>query len=195
MFVKYIRWSLYLLYLTIKKELEYYLPNVNLFEALICFALFVILLMVTERVFRKKISVVYIIVSALYYTFLISITVLGRSGGSKSDISTLFITYKNAFLNDQINLTDIVFNMALFIPVGLLISRYKKNVFCVTVLLLTPVIIEFTQLFTGRGVFEISDIINNFVGGLIGLLIARMTAKVFRFIKKKRKDRQVERTK
>ncbi|WP_407382377.1 VanZ family protein [Ruminococcus sp.] len=194
MFVKYIRWSLYLLYLTIKKELEYYLPNVNLFEALICFALFVILLMVTERVFRKKISVVYIIVSALYYTFLISITVLGRSGGSKSDISTLFITYKNAFLNDQINLTDIVFNMALFIPVGLLISRYKKNVFCVTVLLLTPVIIEFTQLFTGRGVFEISDIINNFVGGLIGLLLARLIAKAVEIMKKKRKDKQVERT-
>lgn len=194
MFVKYIRWSLYLLYLTIKKELEYYLPNVNLFEALICFALFVILLMVTERVFRKKISVVYTIVSALYYTFLISITVLGRSGGSKSDISTLFITYKNAFLNDQINLTDIVFNMALFIPVGLLISRYKKNVFCVTVLLLTPVIIEFTQLFTGRGVFEISDIINNFVGGLIGLLLARLIAKAVEIMKKKRKDKQVERT-
>ena len=106
------------------------------------------------------------------------------------------MTYENAIAGDDGSRFDILYNIVLYIPVGLLISHYKKTTIDIIVLAVMPIAIEFTQLITTRGVFELTDIINNFIGGLIGLGIARLTAKLYRLIKDrigKRKGGQVER--
>lgn len=155
--------------------------------------LIVILLLLEIKRYRLK-SWFYIIAAAIYYTFLLTVTLIGRAEGSVSSVDHLFKTYTRAFSGDEAARLDILYNIVLYIPVGLLISHYRNNIINVIALLLIPTGIEFLQLYTGRGVFEIADIINNFIGGVIGLLIARMATMLFRYIKKKRKDGQVERT-
>lgn len=155
--------------------------------------LLALLLLLEIKRYRPK-SWFYIIVAAIYYTFLLTVTLIGRAKGSVSSVDHLFETYTRAFGGDEAARLDILYNIVLYIPVGLLISHYRNNIINVLALLLIPIGIEFLQLYTGRGVFEISDIINNFVGGLIGLLLARLIAKAVDIIKKKRKDGKVERT-
>lgn len=186
------RWQLYLFYLTVSKEFEYYLPYVNAFSAISCFALMVVITFFAEKKLSRKVSILYILLSAAYLTFLFSVTLLGRLPESKSSLSTLFITYAQALSGDMGSQIGILFNIALFMPVGWIVSRYQTTKGCMVFLLVLPLVIELLQLITSRGVFEISDIINNFVGGLIGLGFASLIGMIIKFIKNKRKGGTVE---
>ena len=155
--------------------------------------LLAILLLLEIKRYRTR-SWLYIITAAIYYTFLLTITLIGRAKGSVSSSDQLFETYSRAFSGDAAAKLDIFYNIVLYIPVGLLMSHYKRNIPDVIAMLLIPTCIELLQLYTGRGIFELSDIVNNFAGGLIGLLSARMISKAFHHIKKKRKEIMIERT-
>lgn len=166
--------------------------SINPWIASVCFAVGFVLIILADKRFSKKLSIPFSVVAALYLTFLLSLTILGREPDKQSSFDKLFYTYQQALSGDEGMAFDILFNIILYIPVGILISRYKNNLADMIFILSLTTVIEFVQLITSKGIFEISDIINNFVGGLIGLLIARMAAKLFQCIKK-RKGGRVER--
>ncbi len=78
---------------------------------------------------------------------------------------------------------DICHNILLYVPMGMLLWRYKNVKWEVLFLLFFPAAIEFAQLATCRGIFEISDILNNFIGGLIGLFTVFIIKKLYKKIR------------
>lgn len=74
---------------------------------------------------------------------------------------------------------NIAANIVIFIPLGFFISsKNPKNVFKALIICLGVILsIELIQLFFKIGFFDVDDIILNFTGSLIGLLISILTRK------------------
>ena len=115
-----------------------------------------------------------IISSVAFCTYLLIIfclTLLSREQGSTTKIdleigSTLRINARNN--------AYVVENILLFIPYGFCLAwrfgsrkRWSINIFTG---LLTTLAVEYTQLLTGRGVFQIDDILTNALGCIVGLV-------------------------
>ena len=107
-----------------------------------------------------------------YLLIIFCITLLSREQGSTNKIdlvigSTLKInTRNNAY---------VVENILLFIPYGFCLAwRFggrKKWIQNIGWGLVTTLSVECTQLITGRGVFQIDDILTNEIGCLIGIIV------------------------
>ena len=177
-------YDLYLAYLTVLHEFQAHLQNISVVAIIISFSVSLIIILFIDYFVFKKIYITHEIVSSLYITFLLSLTVLGRYPNVSSSVDTLFITYVQAGDGNEGARYAILFNIILFVPLGILITRYlRESKFAVAVLFLLPLAIELAQLITTRGVFEISDIINNFIGGMIGLGTAYLVVSLYRYIK------------
>lgn len=107
-----------------------------------------------------------------YLLIIFCLTLLSREQGSTSKIdleigSTLRInTRNNAY---------VVENILLFIPYGFCLAwrfgskkRWIVNIFTGV---LTTLAVEYTQLLTGRGVFQMDDILTNAFGCVLGLVL------------------------
>lgn len=109
-----------------------------------------------------------------YAFIMLSITFLSREGGSSSKIDLeLFSTFG---INNRNN-AYVLENVFLFVPYGFLCAWVLpniKNIFRCTMLgLLTSMGIEFLQLITERGCFQIDDILTNTVGAAVGYILYR----------------------
>ncbi len=72
------------------------------------------------------------------------------------------------------DIPDIVVNILIFIPLGLLLPILKEKnpcIFTASVGILTTIIVEITQLITAIGGFTYIDIMNNSLGTFIGLML------------------------
>lgn len=115
-----------------------------------------------------------------YLAYAIAVTLSGRETGSR-------IGYINAgifqtLLSDEANRTAAIENFLLFLPLGILLPifcrkarTWKRMGFFA---LCFSFSIEFTQLKTGRGYFQIDDILLNVLGALCGFFLY----KVFGFL-------------
>lgn len=108
----------------------------------------------------------------VYVAVIVVITFLSREGGSTKGIdlrigSSLRINARND--------AYAVENILLFLPYGFLWGLMRKNGLwnALFVGFLTSLGIEFLQLFSGRGVFQIDDLITNTLGALIGYILYR----------------------
>ena len=74
---------------------------------------------------------------------------------------------------------NIIANILVFIPLGFFVSNNNsKNVFKTLVICLPVILsIELIQLFFKIGFFDVDDIILNFLGALIGLIINLLAQK------------------
>jgi len=108
------------------------------------------------------------------------ITIIRREPGSRSGL-----------INTKLNLGSLeggvyslrqmfycILNVLLFVPWGLMIKLLRGKdcllrnyVMTVLICFSTSFFIEITQLITGRGRFEITDILMNVIGGAIGALL------------------------
>lgn len=108
----------------------------------------------------------------MYLVILFVITFFSRETGSENGMDLeLFSSWG---INDRNN-AYVVENILLFIPYGLFTTWYlggtgvfMRNAF---IGFLTSATIEFLQLFTGRGVFQIDDILTNFLGSILGWVL------------------------
>lgn len=129
---------------------------------------------------RKKYAMVYLFL--LYIIFVLSITIFRRPEGSREGIIHLFINLGFGLKTGRPSLrisAYSIYNIILFLPLGLfayLVIR-KREIFksiVATTLLGTfcSLMIEFAQLLTGRGMFELTDILTNTIGSLLGAILA-----------------------
>ena len=116
-----------------------------------------------------------IMASVGFYTYLLIIfclTLLSREQGSTTKID--LVIGSSLRINARNN-AYVVENVLLFVPYGYCLGwRFgKQNKWLVNVLfcLLTTLTVEYTQLLTGRGVFQIDDILTNAIGGALGLIV------------------------
>ena len=121
---------------------------------------------------RKPFSVAATTSFFMYVVIILFITFLSRETGSNRGIDLeLFSTWG---INDRNN-AYVVENVLLFIPYGFVcawaIRPARKFPVCLMIGLATSVGIEYMQLITQRGYFQIDDVITNTLGAVIGYLV------------------------
>ena len=166
-------------------EIQSCIYNTNIIAAVICFSLFLSVIMLFDYFIYHRVFIIFSVWASIYLTFLMALTILGRPTGQVSGFDTLFISYERLVNGGRWGFFPTLLNILMFIPFGFIVSRYyKKTKLSILALLILPILIESIQLITSRGVFEISDILNNLIGGLIGLGVLRLIA----FIKRQKES-------
>ncbi len=118
----------------------------------------------------------------VFYTFIvISVTLLSRrTSTSGSAILEPLWSYRNFLKNESIR-DQIVANIAMFIPIGLLfpfVFNWKKGIL---ISFLFSILIEVLQFITHRGLAEIDDVISNTIGLLIGTGLVVLGKKIVNY--------------
>lgn len=126
----------------------------------------------------------------IYVNIILQMTILGRSSGSRIGIDLSIHRSQWSGGTDFSRLIRLysVLNVLLFVPFGFLVSLFtvisgnRAWLQCVVVSLLSLVsslLIECVQLVTGRGYFELDDLLCNTLGGFIGCLLAVILRKLY----------------
>ncbi len=126
------------------------------------------------RRLKKPIPVAAVTSFFMYTAIILFITFLSRENGSRSGIDLqLFSTWG---INARNN-AYVVENVLLFIPYGFVcawaIKEARKFSRCVLLGFFTSIAIECLQLVTGRGYFQIDDILTNGLGAILGYILFR----------------------
>ncbi len=125
------------------------------------------------RVRRNKASFSVMAITGLitYLFIMLFITFWSRESGTNTGIDMeLFSTWG---INTRNN-AYVIENILLFVPYGFLLAwavpKARKLWTCTWIGAMTTVAIEYLQLFTGRGYFQIDDVLTNILGAFIGYL-------------------------
>jgi len=140
---------------------------------------------ITNRV-TATLLIVYLI--ALYWILILKLGVR-FSYMEKRSVNLVPFT-DPLFANGKIDISEIILNVVIFVPLGIyagvLFKRWNfaKKLF---IFFLVSLIVEALQFILAVGAFDITDIITNTSGGIIGLLIFKAIEKVFDSIVKAQK--------
>lgn len=118
---------------------------------------------------------------ALYICAILYFTLLFRDNNSAENPGILW-SYKRVFTDSEAR-SDILRNIWLFIPLGIILYRVNQNKLVILVPLVLSVFIESVQLITGKGFCEFDDIISNTLGGAIGFCAEKLTTEYIQRIK------------
>ena len=117
-----------------------------------------------------------------YLSVLVYATLL-RGGGDFGHVNLrLFMAWREAWNHFSVrNWGNVLLNIALFIPLGMLVPLLFpkcRGVRMILVVIGTTLLIECAQLFVGFSVFDVDDLFTNTLGGLMGwcLLMAVLSA-------------------
>ena len=108
-----------------------------------------------------------------YIVIVIGATIFTRSGVYEHANFNLFSSYIEAWNNySKSYWRNIILNILMFVPFGFLLplfsDRFKKFYWTLGLSFLFTFGIESTQYITKRGIFEVDDIMNNWIGAIIG---------------------------
>ncbi len=128
---------------------------------------------------NRKIEKKVVFLRTVYLSLLLCITIIGR-GKKQIEFSfeALFTTYRNVINGVKYAEYDIINNILLFIPAGVLFENktFGRTTLKIFLLSLT---LEICQMLLKCGLFEMCDLIDNTLGGIIGLLIAHYVCPFF----------------
>ena len=170
------------------RTLPHYFPEIfvsRIIISVIAFALFcAVSLFLYKRQKFNKIQCFAAILLSLYIVVLLYFTVVGRYSHEEYEYQINFFTSYRWFFqyNGEQVLRQLLINLVMLMPVGFLlpviINAKHKFLITMALSLLLTVFIETMQLITKCGSFEIDDIINNFIGAVIGMLIYMLLNKI-----------------
>lgn len=89
----------------------------------------------------------------------------------------------SAVINGQIDRQELIYNILIYVPFGLLLSlTFPRMKFLSKLLLIviSSVVFESVQYYLAIGGSDITDVINNSLGGLIGLILYDLLELIFR---------------
>lgn len=136
---------------------------------------------------RKKIQIKKLILGALfigYIVFVCELTIIGRGTShylqmNLNPFSGYIDAWKKYSLRD---LQNCIFNILMFVPLGiflpLIIAKTKEFKWLLFVVVSATLSIETYQTLSGAGIFELDDLINNSLGGIIGYQLYRLGASI-----------------
>lgn len=168
------------------------LPHVRMwssFEILCFLALFIVLFIILYNLYiRKKINkiqVIGVILLFIYYMLVYGSCVFTRNISHSDPELEIFWSWKIALKGNRVFLIEIIMNIVMFIPIGLLYRMIDNRFFrCFVIGMLLTLTIEMSQLIFQRGLFELDDIIHNVLGCMIGYVISCWIVNVLSFIRK-----------
>lgn len=145
------------------------------------------LIVLYERMCGKKVEVskkigLYLLV--IYLDFLLQMTYFRRPPGSRTGM----VTSLKEFIFCQQSAEQMLYqflNIVLFFPFGAILTvlwkelrGWRRMTVIIGVSYLCSLIIEFTQLLTQRGYFEVTDLLMNVLGGAFGCLFMSVLIKI-----------------
>ena len=109
-----------------------------------------------------------------YVIMVLGVTFLNRGSNFYGGMNlSFFSTYREAWYNFNLRHWQfVILNIVMFAPLGILLPllhpRFKRVIWTIGVAFFFTLSIEFPQLITGYGNFEIDDLFNNLLGAIIG---------------------------
>lgn len=134
--------------------------------------------------FTKRVIIAGVIFS-VYIAVVVGLTLLNRIPLEEhSAILKFFWSYGEWIQGNEQALREIIGNIVMLIPYGSLLpifyQRFRKFQWILAASFAFTLLIEVTQYFTCRGLFELDDLIHNTIGGLIGFQLFQTARKVYR---------------
>ena len=172
------------------RTLPHYFPEIFVNRIIISVIAFAVFCAVSIFLYKKhkfnKLQCGAAIVLSLYIVVLLYFTVVGRYSHEESEYKINFFTSYRWFFqyNGEQVLRQLLINLVMLMPVGFLlpiiINTKQKYLVTLALSLQLTVFIETMQLITKCGSFEIDDIINNFIGAVLGMLIYALCSKLLK---------------
>ena len=132
----------------------------------------------------KKITLSLLIMYLLVLTWIIVFKLQFSFSGLPAIRNINLIPFgESVIVNGKISFTELIKNVIVFIPFGILISVLRdKETFIKKIIpiVLTSLLFEVLQFIFGIGASDIIDVINNSLGGVIGIAIAFGISKIFK---------------
>lgn len=132
----------------------------------------------------KKITLSLLIMYLLVLTWIIVFKLQFSFSGLPAIRNINLIPFgESVIVNGKISFTELIKNVIVFIPFGILISVLRdKETFIKKIIpiVLTSLLFEVLQFIFGIGASDITDVINNSLGGIIGIAIAFGISKIFK---------------
>lgn len=170
------------------RTLPHYFPEIfvnRIIISMIAFAVFcTVSIFLYKRQKFNKMQCAAAILLSLYIVVLLYFTVTGRYSHEEYEYKINFFTSYRWFFqyNGEQVLRQLLINYVMLMPVGFLlpvvINAKHKYLITLALSLLLTVFIETLQLITKCGSFEVDDIINNFVGAVLGMLIYMLFSRI-----------------
>lgn len=150
----------------------------------------------TVRLYKKgkldKTQTVACGVLVVWGSFVLLLTVIGRR--SHPDVVfvhnfELFSSYRQIIDERHTSLLiSVIENILMFTPIGFTLSVVFRNkhrfIIPLAICFLLSLFIETCQLILNAGMFELDDLFNNTLGGLIGIIICMTISLIYRTIRK-----------
>lgn len=115
----------------------------------------------------------------MYLTIMLMISFFSRESGSKEGIDMQLLSTWG--INNR-NKAFFVENIIFFVPYGFLLAwavrPARRGITAAMLGAVTSLVIESMQLVTGRGVFQIDDIVTNTAGALAGCLLFGIVVRI-----------------
>ena len=155
--------------------------------AFLCFALYVFTAKWTQKKKEKPLPIrTYAegLVFAIYIALILGGTLLNRTAGTQYETEWIpFWSYWDTFVKgDPYLLRQMVYNVLVFVPWGILCSMMLKKEKCAKVVIGSGAMfslgIELCQLLFRCGLFEFDDIFHNTLGAAIGLGLWKLGSKI-----------------
>ena len=172
------------------RTLPHYFPEIfvnRIIISVIAFAVFcAVSIFLYKRQKFNKMQCAAAILLSLYIVVLLYFTVTGRYSHEEYEYKINFFTSYRWFFqyNGEQVLRQLLINFVMLMPVGFLlpvvIKAKHKYLITMALSLLLTVFIETMQLITKCGSFEVDDIINNFIGAVLGMLIYALCSKLLK---------------
>lgn len=144
-------------------------------------------------------QVVACIILFIWSAVILFLTVLGRRyhEGYYTVNLELFSSYQKIFAeHDRAIMMSVIQNIVIFIPIGFSLSVVFKNkhrfIIPLAISFSLSLLIEISQLLLNSGYFELDDLFNNTLGGIIGIILFLIVTLIYRNIQKHRKEVSLE---
>ncbi|MBQ7964961.1 MAG: VanZ family protein [Ruminococcus sp.] len=115
-------------------------------------------------------NLIYSVLLSASITVILMFTIM-RDQANNNIQGDIFNSVNMIINGDGESLIDFGFNVLLFVPFSILFRLKNSVVTTLLVVLVLSLCIEMTQLYCRVGLFEVSDIIANFLGGIAGILL------------------------
>lgn len=161
-------------------------PNIPMEYIIISFSVLCIVVAIGFIAYRGQ-KMMKFVMGALaieYYFLVLCSTVICRTAPVSKRMELMpFYNYFDIWngVDFKRTLMEILLNVALFVPIGFLLSGMVHKGFVIVLLIgcVLSILIELLQLATGRGLCETNDVIHNTVGCIMGYAAAMVLKKRF----------------
>lgn len=136
-----------------------------------------------EKLLRhKRVTSILFIVYFLLLTWIIVFKMELSMSNLVAEKSINFIPFKeSAIVNGRISFSEIINNAIVFIPIGVFTAMLADNLKFIKMAAVPfgiSLFYEITQYIFAVGACDITDLINNTLGGIVGILIFKLRRKV-----------------